>query len=61
MTYRIKSYDFSGFTVDYGGGYSEQDIKSMTKGYKLDKDLTNENADIYSRKNGLLIYIVTKE
>lgn len=52
MTFSIKKIEIAtGKETDYGSGYSEEDVKQLTKGY------TN-NGLFYERKNGKCIFIV---
>lgn len=61
MRYRIERYDYNGFSTSYGGGFSEQEMKEIIKGYTYDTDLSNEHFSYYTRKNGTKMFVVTKE
>lgn len=55
MTYKIQKYNPKTDKFEnYGGGYSEEDMKVITKGYKF-------NGQFYERKNSKIFYIVEKE
>lgn len=44
----------TGNETNFGCGYSEEDVKAITKGYKF-------NGLFYERKNGKFIYIVDEQ
>ena len=44
----------TGNETNYGGGYNEEDVKAITKGYKF-------NGLFYERKNGKFIYIIDEQ
>ena len=55
MTYKIKKYDpKTDKWVSYGGGYTKEDVKSITKGYK-------NNGMFYERKGSKIMYEVIVE
>ena len=62
-TYKIEVWSFSTKNFDdYGGGYTEEDVQLITKGYCLDKDVTHDEATRYfTRKNGTKMFVVEKE
>lgn len=54
-TYRITKMDSkTEKETNYGGGYTEEDVKAITKGYKF-------NGLFYDRKGSNYIYIVEEE
>ena len=61
MSYRIERYDYNGFTTSYGGGFTEQEVKEIVKGYSYDADLSDEHFTYYTRKNGQRMFVVTKD
>lgn len=44
----------TGSETNYGCGYSEEDVKAITKGYTF-------NGLFYERKNGKFIYIIDEQ
>lgn len=46
----------TGKEINYGGGYTEKDIKDITAGYKLNKEF-----GYYERKNGKYIFFVDED
>lgn len=44
-------------TIDYGGGYSAEDVKTITKGYKQDPEFK----EMYNRFGSKYMYIVDEE
>lgn len=59
MTYRIEKWNTKGESKcvgDYGGGYTEQDVKDLIKGYK--KTETIGNMQFYQRKGSYNLYVV---
>ena len=55
MKYQITKIDTeTKKEYNYGGGYTEQDIQEITKGYK-------HNGLFYERKNSKYIFIVKEE
>lgn len=55
MTYRIAKYNSKTEKWEnYGGGYTEEDVKEITKGYK-------NNGLFYERKGCKTIYEVVEE
>ena len=55
MTYRITKIDcMTEKEQNLGGGYTEQDVKQITKGYKF-------NGLFYTRENSKWMYIVDAE
>ena len=62
MTYRIEKWNTKSEAKcvgDYGGGYTEQDVKDLIKGYK--KTETIGNMQFYQRKGSHNLYIVVEE
>lgn len=52
MTYRITRYNpDTNNWEDFGGGYTEEDVKAITKGFK-------NNGLFYERKNSKVMYEV---
>ena len=55
--YKVEKVEIAtGKTVNYGGGYTEKDVKDITKGYKL-----NNTFGYYERKNGKYIFFVDED
>ena len=55
MTYKIEKYDaVSKKWENFGGGYTEEEVKQITKGFPFD-------GLMYSRKNSRTFFIVTEE
>lgn len=55
MTYKVTKIDSTtGKETNYGGGYTENDVKDITKGYTF-------NGMFYTRKNSKYMYIVEAE
>lgn len=55
MTYTITKIEIATEKeFDYGGGYTEEDVKAITKGYKF-------NGMWYERKNGKYMFIVDQQ
>ena len=53
--YKVTKLDSrSGKETEYGGGYTEEDVKLITKGYKF-------NGLFYDRKGSSIIYTVEEE
>lgn len=46
----------TGKEIDYGGGYTEKDVKDITKGYKRNADF-----GYYERKNGKYMFFVDED
>ena len=62
MTYRIEKWNTKGESKcvgDYGGGYTEQDVKDLIKGYK--KTETIGNMQFYQRKGSFTLWVVIEE
>ena len=62
MTYRIEKWNTKGESKcvgDYGGGYTEQDVKDLIKGYR--KTETIGNMQFYQRKGSYTLYVVVEE
>ena len=62
MTYRIEKWNTKSepkCVGDYGGGYTEQDLKDLIKGYK--KTETIGNMQFYQRKGSCTLYVVVEE
>ena len=66
-TYKVKVHylDGSDLVDDYGGGYTADDLRSILKGYKEDKDLrftiNGLTTRFYSRANGKKMFEVIEE
>lgn len=54
QTYKIEKITSKGKTINYGGGYTEEDMKMITKGYKF-------NGLFYSKEGTKQFYIVRRE
>lgn len=62
MTYRIEKWNTKGESkcvCDYGGGYTEQDVKDLIKGYR--KTETIGNMQFYQRKGSYTLYVVVEQ
>lgn len=62
MTYRIEKWNTKGESKcvgDYGGGYTEQDVKDLIKGYRKTK--TIGNMQFYQRKGSFTLWLVIEE
>lgn len=62
MTYRIEKWDTKGESKcvgNYGGGYTEDDVKALIRGYKK----TDKIGDIqfYQRKGSWTLWMVIEE
>ena len=53
-TYKIVKSDYNGNEKNYGGGYSKEDVKLVTRGYTY-------NGLFYDRKNSKYFFIVEEE
>ena len=63
-TFKISKFDGrSKKWNDYGGGYSEQDVKLITKGYKVDKEISEclTSSKVYTKRRCLTMFDVTEE
>ena len=55
MTFKIEKYNADTKTWEnFGGGYTKEEVKQITKGYPFD-------GLMYSRKNSATFFIVTEE
>jgi len=55
--YEVTKVDIeTGKETYYGGGYTGDDVKSITRGYKL-----NKTFGYYERKNGKYMYFVDED
>jgi hypothetical protein len=61
MTYRIEVYYKGKCEGNYGGGYTTEDVKMVTKGYKPDPEFSWECTTAYTRKNSTKMFFVTEE
>lgn len=62
MTYRIEKWNTKGESKcvgSYGGGYTEQDVKDLIKGYR--KTETVGNMQFYQRKGSFTLWVVIEE
>lgn len=61
-TYKVEKYDGKKEKwIDYGKGYTEQDVKDITKGYIVDKEMTEMfSQTVYTRKNTITMFLVTE-
>jgi hypothetical protein len=58
MFYRVTKIDSTtGNEIEYGGGYTADDVKAITKGYAQDKTIK----DFYNRAGSRYFYIVEQE
>ena len=61
-TYRIVKTKYKGDVINYGGGYTEEDVKSIVpKSYKADKAFSTDERKYYFSKNANVCYIVEAE
>lgn len=51
--YSVTKMSIDGAEINYGGGYSEEDVKSITRGYKF-------NGVFYDRKGSRWFYVVSE-
>ena len=56
MTYAVQKHtmnkDWSWTVIDFGGGYTEKEMKAITRGYR------RTAGDIYERKGSNTFYVV---
>ena len=57
MKYNIKTNDM----VDYGGGFSADDVKAITRGYKQTEVFKRSGIIWYQRKNSNTLYRVEEQ
>lgn len=61
-TYKILVwYHKKSIDDNFGGGYTEEDVKMITKGFSFDVDLSHDIYRFYTRKNGTKMYCVIEE
>lgn len=57
MYYKVTKVEIStGKEINYGGGYTTEDVRDITAGYKL-----NEEFGYYERKNGKYMFFVEED
>lgn len=61
MTYKIEVWTVKEGNQNYGGGYTEEDVKMIVKGFKQDKEFSFLNTVAYTRKNSTKMFFVTAE
>lgn len=55
--YRVVKVEINtGKETNYGGGYTEEDVKAITKGYTINKEF-----GYYERKNGKYMFFVDED
>ena len=60
--YKVEKFDSKTEKfVDFGGGYTEEDVKEITKGYKETTELARTSIRFFQRKNCRYVYMVTAE
>lgn len=60
--YNITKYDDkTGKLVDMGGGYTEEDVKAITRGYKETTELARTSCRFFQRKNCRYCYMAQAE
>lgn len=60
-TYQIELWTPAGKEKDYGGGYTAADIRTITRGWKIDNEFTNSRETIYTRRGSKKVFFVTEE
>lgn len=65
MTYKIEKWDMNArkCVANYGGGYTEDDVKSIMKGqgYKKYDLISSDFETAYNRKGSRYVYFATQE
>ena len=55
--YSVEKFELAtGVTYNYGGGYTEKEIKPILKGYKYSKEFCGKK--VYKRSNGKYVFYV---
>lgn len=55
--FSVKKYNVNGQVIDYGGGYTIEDVKAITRGYKQDDVLK----EMYNRVGSKWFFEVVEE
>ena len=60
MTYRVEAWTVFN-RKNYGGGWTEEDVKEITRGYKANPVYSSGTTTAYTRKNSRKIFFVKAE
>ena len=60
-TYKIEVWTTKEHTQDYGGGYTAEEVRLITKGWKPDKEFSFGSTVAYTRKNSTKMFFVEEE